>query len=624
MKKSFFTLLGVVGAALLFIGVNMIAERTLAGRHADLTAQRLYSLAPGTKSVLAGLREPITLRLYYSARLGAAIPQYGAHADRVREMLRQFVELSGGKIRLEINDPEPFSDAEERATGYGLQGVPLEQGSERVFFGLQGNNLLDDERTIPFFQPERERFLEYDLTRLVYELSSPNRPVVGVLTPLKMDGDPQQMMMRSQANPNAGAPWTAMLNLRTSFTIRTIAPDAGVIDPDIQVLLLVHPQNLSDATLYAIDQFVMRGGRLMAMVGPNNETLGADPQTGAPPSAPASDLSQLFKAWGIIYDPNKVVGDLTGAWKVQAGAGARAQAVDYVAYFSVRDGINHDDPATADLSEITLDAPGFLEKAPSSDIEFTPLLTSSDQSEVIPASAIRTNPDPAGLLASFKPDGQRRVLAARIRGELHSAFDKAPDGATAPFLAMSEKPANLVVIADTDMLADRFWTRTQDFFGTPTSTPFADNGTFVTNLVGTLAGGDALIGLRSRGGVSRPFERVEAMQRDAEAQYRQTETALTKHLDDTTKQLDQLRSGRDGTSNAALNDAQREAIDGLKRDLVETRGKLRQVQLELRRDISALQTRLRLLDIALVPGLMLLLAIVMGLARRARRNRRPA
>ena len=624
MKKLLITLIGVFGAALLLVGVNMIAERSLAGRHADLTAQKLYSLSPGTRNVLAGLRDPITLRLYYSARLGAVIPQYGAHADRVREMLRQYAELSGGKIRLEINDPEPFSDAEDRATGYGLQGLPLEQGNERAFFGLQGNNLLDDERTIAFFQPERERFLEYDLTRLVYELSRPTRPVVGVLTPLKMDGDPQQILLRAQGNPGAGAPWTAMLNLRQNFAIRSIAADAVTVDPDVQVLLLVHPQNLSDATLYAIDQFVMRGGRLMAMVGPYNETLGADPQTGAQPAVTSSNLEKLFKAWGIVYDPDRVVGDLTGAWKVRAGVGARAQPVDYVAYFSVRDGINHDDPATADLSEVMLAAPGFLEKAPNADIEFTPLLTSSARSAVIPASAIRTNPDPVGLLAAFKPDAQRRVLAARIRGTLHSAFDKAPDGATEPYRSQSIGPANLVVIADTDMLADRFWTRTQDFFGTPTSTPFADNGTMVTNLVGTLAGGDALIGLRSRGGVSRPFERVESMQRDAEAQYRQTETALTQHLDDTTKQLDQMRSGHDGTSNAALNDAQRTAIDGLKRDLVETRGKLRQVQLELRRDIQALQTRLRLFDIALVPGLMLVLAIAMGLLRRMRRSRRPA
>jgi ABC-type uncharacterized transport system involved in gliding motility auxiliary subunit len=415
-----------------------------------------------------------------------------------------------------------------------------------------------------------------------------------------------------------------MLGLRQSFNVRTIAPDAKAIDPDVQVLLLAHPQRVPDDTLYAIDQFVMRGGRLMAMVAPGNETLVADSEGGGAPPDQASDLARLFKAWGIAYDPEQVVGDLTGAWKVRAGAGARAQPVDYVAYFSVRDGINHDDPATADLSEITLGGTGFIAKAPGADIAFTPLLTSSDRSALLPASAIRTNPDPAGLLANFKPDGQRRVIAARVRGILHSAFTKAPDGNTEPFRAQTDGPANLVVIADTNMLSDRFWTRTQDFFGTPTSTPFADNGSFVTNLVGTLAGGDALIGLRSRGGAARPFERVEAMQRDAEATYRLTETALTKHLDDTTKQLDSLRSGRDGSANAALNDAQREAIDGLKRDIVETRGKLRNVQLELRRDIATLQTRLRLFDIALVPGLMLVLAVAMGVIRRMRHRRRPA
>ncbi len=619
MNRLLTSLIGIAGAVLLLVGVNMIAERTLAGRHADLTAQQLYTLSPGTRTVLAGLHEPITLRLYSSQALGARIPQYGVHADRVREMLRQYAELSHGMIRLEVFDPEPFSDAEDRATAYGLQGLPLEQNGERVFFGLQGSNLLDDERSIPFFQPERERFLEYDLTRLVHELSSPNRAVVGVMSKLKLDGDPQQMMQRQPAS----APWAAMMGLRQAYTIRTIATDATTIDPDVQVLLVAHPQALSDATLYAIDQFVMRGGRLMAMVAPHNETIGPDPETGAP-GPTASDLGRLFSAWGIDYDPEKVVGDLTDAWKVQAGSGSRAQSVDYVAYFSVRDGINHDDPATADLQEITLAAPGFIAPHPGAAIEFTPLLSSSDRSAVLPASSIRTNPDPAGLLAAFKPDGQHRVLAARIRGVLHSAFDKAPPGITTPHLSQTTGEANLVVIADTDMLSDRFWTRTQDFFGTPTSTPFADNGAFISNLVGTLAGGDALIGLRSRGGASRPFTVVDTMQRDAEAQYRETETALTQHLQDTTKQLDAMRGGRDGTSNAALNDAQRDAVDGLKRDMLETRGKLRQVQLELRRDIATLKTRLMLFNIALVPGLMLLLAVAMSLVRTIRRHRRSA
>jgi ABC-type uncharacterized transport system involved in gliding motility auxiliary subunit len=620
MKRFLVSLLGVLGAAALVVGVNMIADQTLAGRQLDLTAQQVYTLAPGTKAVLASLPDPITLRLYYSKSLGAQIPQYAAYEERVQEMLRQYAELAPGKIRLEFHDPEPYSDTEDRATAYGLQGVPLDQSGERVFFGLEGNNQLDDERAIPFFQQERERFLEYDLTKLIYELSNPKRSVLGVMTPLKMDGDPQRMMMRQ----GSAGPWAVMTQLRQTYNVRNVALDATAIDPDIDVLMVVHPQNLSDATLYAIDQFVMRGGKLLAMVGPSNETLDRDPQTGGPPPHPESDLPRLFKAWGIEYDPNRAVGDLNGAWKMRPREGSDEAAVNYVGYFSVRDGINHDDPATADLSEITVDTPGYLSLAAGSNLSFTPLLTSSDQSAAMAADVFRTDPNPTEILNNFKPDGQHRVLAARIRGELHSAFDKAPAGAKQPFLAQSNGPANIVVIADTDMLADRFWTRSADFFGSATSTPFADNGAFISNLVGTLAGGDELIGLRSRGSVARPFEVVDAMQQRAELQYRQTETALTKHLDDTAKKLADINAGRDGTSAAALNEAQRAGVEELRRDMISTRGKLRQVQLELRHDIATLQTELQLFNVALVPGLLLLFAVVMGLVRSLRRTRRPA
>jgi len=621
MKRLWSSLFGVLGVLVLLVGINIAAETRLPAAQLDATAGRIYTLSPGTRAILATLKEPITLRLYYSSGLGTRIAAFGAQYDRVREMLRQFAQLAPGKIRLEFYDPEPFSETEDRALAYGLQGVPLEQGGERVFFGLAGANMLDDERSIAFFQPDRERFMEYDLAKLVYDLSSPKRPVLGVMTALKMDGDPQAMMMRMRGQQaEGGEPWASMMALRQGFTVKTVAPDATAIDADIQVLMVVHPQNLSDATTYAIDQFVMRGGRLLAMVAPHNETLGPDPQTGAPPASTSSDLPKLFAAWGIDYDPNKVVGDLTGAWKVRSSANAAQQAVDYVGYYSVRDGLNHDDPATADLSEVTVAGPGFIAKKPGSDIEFTPLLTSSDHSQVLPASDIRTNPDPARILAAFKPDGQHRVIAARIRGVLHSAFDKAPEGSKEAFKAQTDGPANIVVIADTDMLSDRFWVRTGDFFGQSDPTPFSDNGAFVANLAGTLAGGDALIGLRGRGTVSRPFEVVDAMQRDAEARYRQTEQTLTAHLEETNKKLTDLRGGRDGTNNAALNDAQRAAMDSLKTDLLATRTKLRTVQLDLRRDISRLQTELRVFNIVLVPAVLLVLAVVMAIWRTSRRR----
>ena len=610
------SILGVLGAAALAVGAVDIADETLAGRQLDLTQQRLYTLSPGTRQVLAGLREPITLRLYYSSALGARVAEYGAHAARVRELLREYAELAHGRIHLEFHDPEPFSDSEDRATGYGLQSVPLEQGGPRVFFGLEGNNLLDDERSIAFFQPERERFLEYDLTHLIQDLARRHRPVLGVMTALKLDGDPQAMLRHT---PGSG-PTAAMLALRQAFTVKTVATDAQAFDPDIAVLMVVHPQNLGEKTLYAIDQFVMHGGKLMALVAPTNETLTPDPKTGVLPPQ-ASDLGRLFKAWGIAYDPDQAVGDLTGAWKVKAGQGD--QPVDYVAYFSVRDGINHDDPATAALAEIALADAGSIALAPGSPLQMTPLLTSSTHSALLPAAALRTDPDPQRLLDGFHPDGQRRVIAARLRGPLPSAF-AGPLNNDTQFLAHTKTPANLVVIADTDFLADRFWTRTQDFFGTPTATPFADNGTFVTNLASTLAGGDALLGLRGRGGASHPFEVVDRMQRDAEARYRRTATALTAHMDATTRQLDALRSGRDGSNNAALDAAQQKAVAGLKRDLLDTRQKLRAVQLDLRRDIAALETKLRLFDIGLVPAILLLLAVLMGAARSFRRRRGPA
>ena len=625
-RRLWSSIVAVIAVAAILIGVNWLADARLPNVQADLTRQHIYTLSPGTRQIVAGLKEPITLRLYYSPTLGSRIPAYGAYVDRVREMLREYVALSGGKIRLELLNPEPFSDTEDRAVAYGLQGVPIDQSGEQVYFGLVGTNLLDDERTVAFFQPEREPFLEYDLSRLVYELSNPKRPVVGVMSSLPLDGDPRAMMMAR--GTGAGAPWASMLQLRQSFAVKNVPLDVQAIDADVQVLLVAQAQHLSDTALYAIDQFVMRGGRLMAMVDPNSEAEAAAPSpTGQPVTDTSSDLKKLFDAWGIAFDPNKVVGDLDGAWKVRA-SDSSSTAVDYVAWFNIRNGINHDDPATADLQQVTVASAGAVSKAANAGIEFTPLLSSSAQSGSIDASVVRDNPDPARILNDFKPEGGPRVIAARVRGPLKSAFTGPPplaSGQTRPagfpdYKAQTDGPANLVVVGDTDILADRYWVRTADFFGQTQTTPFSDNGPFVSNLVGTLAGGDALIGLRSRGTSLHPFERVENMQLRAEAAYRQTEKALQSHLDDVQKQLANLRSGREGAS-AVVTAQQSAAIDGLRRDVSDTRRKLRGVQLELRRDISTLETRLRLFDIVLVPAILAIVAMVLALARRQRRAR---
>jgi len=632
MRTRFLTnLIAVLAALGILVGINMIADARLGGAQLDLTQQRLYTLAPGTVSILKGLKEPVTLRLFYSPGLGTRLPAYGTYNDRVRQMLAEYAQVSGGKVRLEFFQPEPFSDTEDRALGYGLQGVPVDQSGTQVFFGIAGTNLLDDERTIAFLRPEREQFLEYDLSRLVYELSNPARPVVGVMSSLPLDGDPRMMMMtRGQGG---GQPYAVMTLLRQTNQVRIVPTDAAVIAPDITVLLVAQAQHLSEATQYAIDQFVMRGGALMVMVDPRSEAEAATPDaSGMPQRDTASDLKRLFDAWGIGFDPKQVIADPDGAWRVRANSDSGVQAVDYLAWFNIRGGISKDDPATADLQQVTVASSGFLTKKTDSKLDFTPLLTSSAQSGTIPVEQV-VMPDPAAILAGFHPEGGPRVIAARLHGMLTSAFAEAPPLAAPKQgeppspprpdrIAATRTAANIVLVADSDILADRFWVRQNDFFGRQELTPFSDNGAFVANLVGTLAGGDALIGLRARGAAIRPFDYVMRLQAAAEARFRQTEHALQQRLESIQKQLQQLRQGGgQQQADAVISPEQRKAIDAARQQMVETRGRLRAVQFELNRDIDRLQTQLVLFNVVLVPLLVTLGAIALAFVRRRRQMR---
>jgi len=627
-KRGLSALLALILAAVLAVGVNMLADRTLSRARLDLTQNRLYTLSDGTRQVLGGLQDPVTLRLFYSRRLGSVVPAYGAYADRVRAMLDEYVAVSGGKLRLEVLDPEPFTETEDRAQALGLQGVPVDQSGEQVYFGLVGVNLLDDERTIPFLQPDRERFLEYDLTRLVWELSNPRRPVLGVLSSLPLNGDPRAMMMRQ---PGVGQPFVVMNQLRQFYTVRDVAADAQVIEPDVQVLLVAHAQNLPDATLYAVDQFVMRGGRLIAMTDPHSESQASRPSPGQPPSRDtSSSLDRLLNAWGIEAPSDRVVLDQRGAWRVRADPRDRVQAVDYVAWFNVPGaGLNRVEVATAELAQVTVASAGEVRLRDGAGVEFVPLVTTSDRTMVVDAARVRQEPNPARLLAEFRPEGGPRVVVARVRGALTSAFTEPPpppEGAERPadfpaHRARTEGPANLVVANDADILEDRFWVRVQDFFGQQVTTPFSDNGAFLINLADSMAGGEALVSLRSRGESLRPFEYVEDIRRGAEAQFRQTERGLQERLEATERRLRELRQGPGQGQAAAtvITPEQRAEIDRAREEIRRTRGELRGVQLELRRDIEGLEARLRLLNIALVPLLLTAFAIGLGIFRARRR-----
>lgn len=647
--RATLTILGLALAVALFFALNIFAEDAFKNESIDLTQGRLYTLSPGTRQLLGQIKEPITLRFYFSKRLGEEIPSYAIYAAHVRELLERYASLADGKIRLEFYNPEPFSDAEDRAVSFGLQGVPVSTSGDQVYFGLAGTNSTDDENTIAFFQPDRERFLEYDITKMTASLANPKKKVIGLISTLPVDG--------SLGNPMIGGggvqPWTIMTEMRQQFDVRDLGANPDKIDKDIDVLMIVHPKDLPEKTQFAVDQYVLGGGHALIFVDPNAES-----DTGPSPmmmtGASSSNLKRLFDAWGIEFAPDKVVGDRNLATRVQAPINGRTQTIDYPAWLALdEDNINRDDVVTANLSSLEMATAGFIEKKKGTTIGFTPLVTTSANATEIPAEKFRLFPDFLALLANYKPGNHPLTLAARIQGNVKTAFpdgppaekkkDKAKQGEAEPsaakekpdksdadkpeaakatrWLKESVKPINVIVVADADMLNDRFWVRIQDFFGQQLVTPTAGNGAFVINALDNLAGSDALIGLRGRGLSARPFDLVQKIRAEADARYLAKAQELQDRLKDTEKKLTSLQKEGEG-SRQILTAAQQQEIDKFRNEMLSIRKSLRDVQHALRVDIDRLDAVLKFVNIGLIPILIGIAAIVVAVVRATRRRQR--
>jgi ABC-type uncharacterized transport system involved in gliding motility auxiliary subunit len=638
MSRKAAAAVALLCAVALFVGINVIAEKTLTSERIDLTQQKLYTLAEGSKKTLARIDEPVTFRFYFSKRLGDEIPTYGLYASRVRELLQEYAALSNGKIRLEELNPIPYSQVEDRAVAFGLQGVPIDQGGEQVYFGLAATNSTDDQQVIPFFQPERERFLEYDLTKIVHNLAFPKKPVVALVTALPLEGD---MMAAMQGRPMQ--PMAVIEQLRPLYDVRTLGGEITQLDKDVDVVLLAHPQNLSEKTLYAVDQFVLRGGKALVFVDPNSEMQSSRPSRFNPPGSPSdSDLPKLFEAWGVEMLPKTIAGDRARARRVNAGTGTRVQAADYLAWMNLRkDSLNADDPITAELSALNFATAGILEPKAGASTKFDPLVSTTVAGGKIAVDKVQSPmPDVNGILRDFKRENRPLTLAARITGPATSAFpdgppkeekkdeakpeeNKAETKAEAPKDHLAKGNISVVVVADTDMLDDRFWIQSQDFFGQRVVTPIANNGDFVANAIEVLAGGTELVSLRSRGTSARPFEVVQEIQRNAEQRYSAKEKELQDHLKELDGKMKDIRVVKDQQGqNMVLTSEQAAALDQFRGEMLQTRQQLRDVQLALRQDIDRLKSWLQFANIGLVPILVGLVAIVLGTLRLRRRARR--
>jgi ABC-type uncharacterized transport system involved in gliding motility auxiliary subunit len=563
----------------------------------------------------------VNLYFFYSDKATENIPYLRTYAQRVREMLQELVAKSDGKLRLAEIDPVPFSEEEDRASQYGLQAVSLGAG-DPIYFGLAGTNAVDDLEIISFFQPDRETFLEYDLAKLIYTLANPDKPVVAVLSTLPMNGGFDPATGRSRQ------PWVISTQLDQLFEVRNLDDSAVSIDDDVDLLVLVHPRMLGDQTLYAIDQFVMRGGKLIVFVDPLSDAqLPQDPAGAATAlfEDRSSTLQPLFDAWGISFDPEEVVLDQENALTVNTGGGqppARHLAILGIG----ANGLSPDDVITSDLTSVNLGTAGRVDVAGKDGIQMTPLVSSSNVAALVSREKLTFLPDPGVLQDDFNPTGETYVLAARYNGQLPSAFPEGPPPTGDETVDRPEHrestdgEANIIVIADTDMLTDRLWVQAQNFLGQRVFTAFAGNGAMVVNAIDNLLGSSDLISVRSRGTFARPFDRVEALRAAADARYREQEQALQRKLDETERRLRDLESAKDQDSLLIISPEQQAELERFQQEKLTIRKELREVRRNLDKSIEDLGTTLKLINIALVPLLLSIAAILMAIFRHRRRG----
>jgi ABC-type uncharacterized transport system involved in gliding motility auxiliary subunit len=610
--KNLYSSSALAVLAVLFVVLTMLTGTLFKGWRLDLTENELYTLSDGTVRIVRELEQPVRLRLYFSDSASEDLPQIRRYAQRVWELMQEIASRSDGMVELERIDPEPFSEAEDDAARYGLEAVPLNQAGDVLYLGVVGTNAVDGLEVLPFLSPNQESSLEYDLARMISTLAQPELPRVGLLSGLPMSGGFD--MQSARRTP----PWAVYEQWNELFDVATIEADAVALPEELDALVVVHPKDLSEDLMYSIDQFVLGGGRLLAFVDPFAE---ADP--GENPGDPASrftarrgsTLGPLSQAWGVTFDDGRFVADLGRALQVTMQQGR--PPVRHPAILGLTgDDLADRDIVTGELATVNVASAGSL-TGPGSEADgeypmFEPLIRSSRQSGLLDAERLRMLSDPTALIDELGLDERRHVLAARLSGEARTAF---PERA-AERGGRERGTINAIIVADTDLLTDSMWVQRQTFLGSSILSPFADNGALAVNAVENLLGDAELIGIRSRATSDRPFDLVEDLRRQAEAELRETEQRLEAELRETENRLTQLQQQRGDSDLNILTEEQEAEIDRFMERRLEIRQQLRQVRRELDEDIEALGARVKFLNIALVPLLVTVAALVVAWRRR--------
>lgn len=629
----------LIGVFLLMFLIIIISSKYLVGVRLDLSESGLYTLSTGTKNILKGLDQPVTLNLYFSEKASSQLPALRTYAQRVEELLEEYVGLSDGKITFIKIDPVPFSESQDEAALAGLQGVPIGAQGDEIYFGLVAKNDADAQDVIAFMQPDREAYLEYELTRLISSLSAKKMPTVGIYSGIEINGGYDYMTR--QARPV----WSIMEYIEQGFDVEWIEEDVTEIG-EVDVLLLIAPQNLSESLLFAIDQFVLGGGRTLIFIDPHAEAIGSQGQM---PSVQRADLARLLPGWGLAMRDDVIVTDFANSMVV--GVGESRNPVRHIGLLSMTpEALDSDDIVLHGLESLNLSSAGILDKIEGATTALTPLILSSDQSQPQNTSLLLSLDDPQDLLNEFTPTGERYTLVARVSGPAKTAFpegiqvevpqtddgvddldNEASDESDDTQAEVKAKPPvmetlspkvltsdniRLLVVADTDVLSDRLWVQVQSFFGQQVVSPWADNGSFLVNGLENFSGHPDLIEIRSQGRFKRPFTKVETLRLRAEERFLEQQELLEEELKAAEAKMLDLERLR-GEGDGALFSAEQELeLKNFQTEKLKIRKQLRDVQHQLDQDIDALGTSLKLINIFLIPLCIFLLVLLVAMRRR--------
>ena len=593
-------------AVLLFFVFNAFNHLVFKDARLDLTEGQLYTLSEGSLNLVQGVEEPVQLYFFFSEAASRDLTPIRTYADRVESMLEEFALASNGMLLVERIDPAPFSEAEDEAAAFGLQAVPVSATGDSLYFGLAGSDALDNVETIPFFQPDREMFLEYEISQLIDRLARPKREMVGLISTLPVT---------NQVNPQTFQPepgWQSILSLEDTVTLESIDVSAEEIPEGLAALVLIHPKSLPDQMKTALVRYLASGGKVIAFLDPLAEMdrAAASPMMPSLPSGQASSLNWLTRSLGVQMREAEVLGDPQLALSVSTPSGAPTRHLAILGLTNAQ--LNSESIVTAQLDSLNFASAGFFD-IDSPTVAVETLIESSEFANGIAASQLQFLQNPEDLMQSFSEGSEARPIAVRLSGP--TTLETGLEG-DAPVEASN---LDLILVSDTDVLSDRLWVQVQNFFGQQVATAFADNGSLLTNLVDYFAGSQDLISVRSRGRFTRPFEVVQSLRREAEAQYLASAEQLQLELNETERQLADLESQQESDGVLRLSDEQEAALVRFQDEKLRIRKALRDVRHRLDQDIDQLGEHLKLLNIIVLP---ILLTLMLAMAAWAQLRKR--